>query len=247
MTHLSLEQCLLGPVSAVYGHVFDFSAPAREPLHEHGVWAPGGGSGWDCGDPAGHALQCGCGGGDTRLHPGGVWWTLWVARPRPHWWVGRRGGGRILTEVFFSTTTPKDIAKLKPLVQWVKDFHLCNFWGGSGWTEYFNSIDFSCGKQPYNCLCLSVCPSVCMFIGLYVTDSLPCCYHWSSWSLLQTFISWNACGMYVSRSKGQRLITGSTTLNANDVWGVWCFFYLIWPGMPCGPRTWFDQWDIWNC
>ena len=66
---------------------------------------------------------------------------------------------------------------------------------------------FSCGKQLYRRLCLSVCPSVCLSVRLCVCLSRTF-YHvpiaGSSWNLHQTLISWNACGTYNFRSKGQR-------------------------------------------
>ena len=63
---------------------------------------------------------------------------------------------------------------------------------------------FSCGKQLYRRLCLSVCPSVCLSVRLCVCLSRTF-YHvpiaGSSWNLHQTLILWNACGTYNFRSK----------------------------------------------
>ena len=68
---------------------------------------------------------------------------------------------------------------------------------------------FSCGKQLYRRLCLSVCLPVCLSLCPSVCLCLSRTFYHvsiagSSWNLHQTLISWTACGTYNLRSKGQR-------------------------------------------
>ena len=77
--------------------------------------------------------------------------------------------------VLCSTRTPSEITKQKPWVWRMKGFCLCDFWEGSGWTEYQTCVVFNI-YPVISCIYIFLGKYSCFHIAIYLmfftSDSL---------------------------------------------------------------------------